>query len=42
MIYDLFAKQVLATNTRSFKVELAPASTALYFTGKANQVQSLL
>ena len=42
MVYDLFAKEVLATHTKSFKVELAPASTALYFTGKSSQVQSLL
>jgi hypothetical protein len=41
MVYDLFANQVLPTNTRSFEVELAPASTALYFTGRASQVQAL-
>ena len=35
-VYDLFGQQLLARNTAEFQVELAPASTALYFTGPAS------
>src|SRR5207249_11290677 len=38
VVYDLFGQQVLAHNTAEFRVELAPASTALYFTGQASQL----
>jgi hypothetical protein len=38
VVYDLFNRQVLGRHTAEFKVELAPASTALYFAG----VESLL
>ena len=34
MVYDLFNERVLVRNAAEFKVELPPASTALYFTGK--------
>jgi hypothetical protein len=42
MAYDLFADKVVATHSKAFKAELAPASTALCFTSMASQVQSLL
>jgi len=35
VVYDLFGEQVLANNATEFDVHLAPASTALYFTGPA-------
>ena len=34
VVYDLFAERIVAHHTAEFQVELAPASTALYFTGK--------
>ncbi len=34
VVYDLFNERVLAHNVTEFSVELPPASTALYFTGK--------
>ena len=36
VVYDLFNEKILAKNVDSFQIELEPASTALYFTGKAN------
>ena len=35
VVYDLFNERVLANNATQFDVHLAPASTALYFTGPA-------
>ena len=38
VVYDLFHKKVLARDADVFADTLAPASTALYFTGKAAQL----
>lgn len=35
VVYDLFARKYLARDAKSFEVELAPASTNLYYTGSA-------
>ncbi len=35
VVYDLFARQIVARDTAAFQVDLPPASTALYFTGPA-------
>ncbi len=39
VVYDLYNKQVIARSVSQFEVELKPASTSLYFTGKANLLQ---
>lgn len=36
VVYDLFNEKTLAKDVDSFQVDLPPASTALYFTGKAS------
>jgi len=36
VVYDLFNKTEIARGVSQFEVTLAPASTALYFTGKAD------
>jgi hypothetical protein len=41
VIYDLFGQREVACNTAQFEVELAPASTALYYTGPVRKLQSL-
>ncbi|MCL5995248.1 MAG: hypothetical protein M1546_04245 [Chloroflexi bacterium] len=41
LVYDLFDGRVLARDAAEFKVELPPASTALYFTGKAADLAGL-
>ena len=41
IVYDLFAKQAIATNVSEFSVRLPRASTALYFAGQARQLKSL-
>jgi hypothetical protein len=41
VIYDLFNQQELARNADAFDVVLPPASTALYFTGKASTLAAL-
>ena len=41
MVYDLFAERVLARNTSEFSLELPEASTSLFFTGKASQLEPL-
>jgi hypothetical protein len=38
VVYDLFNQQVLANNAAEFDVHLAPASTALYYTGPARRL----
>lgn len=40
VVYDLFNQRLLARNTADFEVELPPASTALYFTGKIGLLPS--
>jgi hypothetical protein len=41
VIYDLFNARVVAEDATQFEVRLPPASTALYYTGKAERLQSL-
>jgi hypothetical protein len=41
VVYDLFGERVLARDVTEFKVELAPASTALYFTGRAAALKTV-
>jgi hypothetical protein len=41
IVYDLFHGQALAHDADQFEVRLSPASTAMYFTGRADRVQSL-
>jgi hypothetical protein len=40
IVYDLFGERVLGREVSEFEVELPPASTALYFTGKASLVKT--
>jgi hypothetical protein len=40
VVYDLFEKDVVAQETDTFEVELKPASTSLYYTGKAIPLKS--
>jgi hypothetical protein len=40
VVYDLFHQSLLARDTTEFQVELSPASTALWFTGKAECLPS--
>jgi hypothetical protein len=37
VVYDLFNERVVASNVAAFDVELPPASTHLFFTGKASR-----
>ena len=37
VVYDLFARKVLARDAAEFTVDLPPASTALYYTGKLDK-----
>lgn len=41
IVYDLYNDCVLARNAGQFAVKLAPASTALYYTGAAETLRSL-
>lgn len=41
LVYDLYAKQVVAEGTDHFQVNLAPASTTMYFTGSAGLLKTL-
>jgi hypothetical protein len=41
VVYDLFNDQALAQDANQFEVSLSPASTALYYTGMADCLQSL-
>jgi hypothetical protein len=41
VVYDLFNERLLAGDAAQFSVELAPASTALYFTGQARALETL-
>jgi hypothetical protein len=41
LVYDLFGERVLARDATEFKVELVPASTALYFTGRAAALKTV-
>ena len=38
VVYDLFNSSEVARDTAEFQVDLPPASTSLYFTGRASQV----
>ncbi len=38
VVYDLYQNCIVAENTDAFQVQLPPASTALYFTGKASMI----
>jgi hypothetical protein len=39
LVYDLFNQCEIARNISTFQVDLPPASTALYFTGKASELK---
>ena len=41
VVYDLFASRLVASDTDRFQVNLPPASTALYYTGKSEALSSL-
>jgi hypothetical protein len=41
VVYDLFGQREVACNAAQFEVDLAPASTALYYTGPARTLKSL-
>ena len=41
VVYDLYNDRPVARSTAEFTVQLAPASTALYYTGRAAQLESL-
>ncbi len=41
VVYDLFNECILASGVNEFSVQLPPASTSLYFTGKAGLLASL-
>ena len=41
VVYDLYNRQLLGTNTAEVCVQLAPASTALYYTGPAAPLRAL-
>ena len=38
VVYDLFQHKVIAKNSDSFRITLEPATTSLYYTGKANLI----
>jgi len=40
-VYNLFARQMLARDVDRFEIDLAPASTALFFTGQADLLDLL-
>ena len=40
-IHDLYENKTIARNTDTFKVELSPISTALYYTGDADLLSNL-
>jgi len=41
VVYDLFERRVVARNANQFRVKLRPASTALFYTGRAPLVHTL-
>jgi hypothetical protein len=41
VVYDLYQERLLARDADCFRVTLPPASSALYFTGQREQIQSL-
>jgi hypothetical protein len=41
VVYDLYDEQILARNVTAFNVELSPASTTLYYTGKEKLIDTL-
>jgi hypothetical protein len=41
VVYDLYNDRVVTHNAAKFNVQLASASTALYYTGKAELLRSL-
>ena len=41
VVYDLYNEQFLARNVTAFNVELSPASTTLYYTGKEKLIDTL-
>ncbi len=41
VVYDLYNQRVLGRDTRQFEAQLAPASSALYYTGQADRLDSL-
>jgi hypothetical protein len=41
VVYDLYQQRVLGRNTRQFETQLPPASSALYYTGQAERLESL-
>ena len=40
VVYDLFNERLIARNTTQFQANLAPASTALYYTGRADLLKT--
>ncbi|MCX6558955.1 MAG: hypothetical protein NTZ26_00440 [Candidatus Aminicenantes bacterium] len=41
IVYDLFARRVVAQNAAGFEIETAPASTALFYMGSAGLLEKL-
>ncbi len=41
IVYDLYDEQTLARDVNAFNVELSPASTTLYYTGKEKLIDTL-
>ena len=41
VVYDLYNQRVLGRDTRQFEAQLPPASSALYYTGQADRLDSL-
>jgi hypothetical protein len=42
VVYDLFGKKEIARNVQQFEVELAPASTSLFFTGEVSLTKTFI
>jgi len=41
VVYDLYQQRVLARNACQFETQLPPASSALYYTGQADRLETL-